>query len=382
MTTIICHNDGDGYCAGAIALQVHPESDVIPIDYSDTFPMDTIEPNEIVYILDFNLDSVETLEELLKITTNVTLIDHHKSSIGKFDDIDTSKMNNLIINTNHAGCVLTWKYFYSDKKIPRAVLLIEDMDIWKWEFGIETENFIAGFDIEDKNPKTNPELWNILLDNRKSKRLIKDLSKAGVIVNKYNKNMSKTIVEDIGFDYEWEGYNCYVVNRSRVNSKLFDTVWGNYDVYIAYAYTGSTHRISLYSDTVDVSVLAKRHGGGGHKGASGFQSVNNPFITGDLQTRSADEMKDCLSEVLDSVKETSKRFAENYDLVNYVEYVMDLGAHIGLMYGMMWCLNEVDEVGDLKTMRSEIVKKFGDRFMTLNDGLDAKTVEDKRGDDE
>jgi nanoRNase/pAp phosphatase (c-di-AMP/oligoRNAs hydrolase) len=37
-------------------------------------------------------------------------------------------------------------------------------------------------------------------------------------------------------------------------------------------------RVSLYSDKVDVSALAKKFSGGGHKGASGFITDNLDFI--------------------------------------------------------------------------------------------------------
>jgi nanoRNase/pAp phosphatase (c-di-AMP/oligoRNAs hydrolase) len=40
---------------------------------------------------------------------------------------------------------------------------------------------------------------------------------------------------------------------------------------------GSQYTVSLYSETIDVSVIAKKHGGGGHKGAAGFVCPKLPF---------------------------------------------------------------------------------------------------------
>jgi nanoRNase/pAp phosphatase (c-di-AMP/oligoRNAs hydrolase) len=35
--------------------------------------------------------------------------------------------------------------------------------------------------------------------------------------------------------------------------------------------------VSLYSEKVDVSIIAKNHGGGGHAGAAGFICRDLPF---------------------------------------------------------------------------------------------------------
>ena len=46
-----------------------------------------------------------------------------------------------------------------------------------------------------------------------------------------------------------------------------------FDIMMCYAYSGHGHwNVSLYSDNdIDVSVIAKRNGGGGHRSACGFQ---------------------------------------------------------------------------------------------------------------
>lgn len=42
--------------------------------------METIKPNEQIYIVDFSISS-EEMRELLKITKDITWIDHHKTAI-------------------------------------------------------------------------------------------------------------------------------------------------------------------------------------------------------------------------------------------------------------------------------------------------------------
>ena len=45
-----------------------------------------------------------------------------------------------------------------------------------------------------------------------------------------------------------------------------------------FSFDGDKWTVSLYSTSVDVSEIAKKYGGGGHKGASGFHCKELPFM--------------------------------------------------------------------------------------------------------
>jgi nanoRNase/pAp phosphatase (c-di-AMP/oligoRNAs hydrolase) len=51
-----------------------------------------------------------------------------------------------------------------------------------------------------------------------------------------------------------------------------------YPVCIAYVHDGEKFTVSLYSTTVDVSKIAKKFGGGGHKNAAGMTLSNEQFM--------------------------------------------------------------------------------------------------------
>ena len=78
------HNDADGKCsafwvklsAGLTDLENNYKDEFIEMDYSKPFPMDKINKDEMVYIVDFSI-SPEEMRSLLKITKDVTWIDHH-----------------------------------------------------------------------------------------------------------------------------------------------------------------------------------------------------------------------------------------------------------------------------------------------------------------
>ena len=71
------------------------------------------------------------------------------------------------------------------------------------------------------------------------------------------------------------------LNKMLTNSQIFDSVWDNqkYDAMLTFGWRKGKWTVSLYSDKddIDVGIIAKGRGGGGHKGAAGFQVDVLPF---------------------------------------------------------------------------------------------------------
>lgn len=82
----------------------------------------------------------------------------------------------------------------------------------------------------------------------------------------------------LGFETEFEGVKFFAVNLGHCNSEYFKSLpEGEYDGFMPFSFNGDLFTVSMYSKTVDVSEIAKKYGGGGHKGASGFQCKELPF---------------------------------------------------------------------------------------------------------
>jgi nanoRNase/pAp phosphatase (c-di-AMP/oligoRNAs hydrolase) len=66
-------------------------------------------------------------------------------------------------------------------------------------------------------------------------------------------------------------------------SEYFEKYKPGYDIWISFRFSNGVWNISLYSNTVDVSEIAKQfcfegRRGGGHKKAAGFVAVYPPFL--------------------------------------------------------------------------------------------------------
>jgi len=276
------HNDMDGKCAGAIVYKFYKrdrdftketgqECEFIPINYKDEFPFDKIRPNETIIIVDFSLQKLGEFERLMKITDSIIWIDHHKTAIEKYDNLNLAGMRRDGI----AGCVLTWAFFYPGTITPPVVKLLGDYDIWAFVYGDDIKYLQSGIRLYDTKPES--QNWEKWLD--RSYYPEEEISK-GKIAIQYRDNYYAELIKSWAFWTEFEGYKAIACNAGSVSSQLFDTVTEDYDIMMPFVFDGKQWTISLYTKKpeIDVSEIAKKYGGGGHKGAAGFQCKELPFF--------------------------------------------------------------------------------------------------------
>ena len=280
MIRIFYHDDLDGRLSAYLALKfaaVEGEKWLqIPMNYDKPFPMETIRKNDRVYLLDYHI-SPEDMTTLKSIVPAVTWIDHHISSIEKFKDypghIDGLRRDGM------AACMLTYEYFLPEftglpeEAFPYYIRLVADRDVWAWRYGEDTVNFCSALDALDTSPD-NIELWRQARDNPEH------FLKMGKVVNQYKTMRNQEIIVRNAYLSEFEGLRAICCNCPRADSNLFDGIDPNsYEIMAVYSYTGEVWCVSLYTkrDDIDVSRIAMKYGGGGHKQAAGFTTKDFLF---------------------------------------------------------------------------------------------------------
>ena len=291
------HNDADGKCAGFwVALSAgltdlesnyEPEdSDFVEMSYEKRFPIEIVRPNEMVYIVDYHITPDE-MRELLKITKDVTWIDHHKTAIEKYADFEHDIRG--VRYDGIAGCMLTYCYLHHmtdrgagpikpfnlsmTKDAPMFTKLIADWDVWKFDYGYKTRNFITAFNVYDFKPFSDN--WDRFLRETNAEDTMID---EGRVMIKYRDAWASGYLERFGFETEFEGLKCFAVNLGNCNSEYFKSLPnGKYDAFMPFAFNGEMYTVSMYSTAVDVSGICKKYGGGGHMKAAGFQCKELPF---------------------------------------------------------------------------------------------------------
>ena len=287
------HNDLDGRCAGAIVYRqtrVMPDGcsldypEMIEVDYKDEIDISKILPNEEIVIVDFSFKP-EIMEKVLKITKEIIWIDHHKTA---FEYKYSQELKGLRDNA-FSGCELAWKYFYPTTSMRRVVELIGDRDKWAWKFGKDTAWLNLGLHLYPHKPQDG--IWEILLFGDGSEHNLKSIMAEGKTCEQFRNNFCKDYANSYGFEAEFEGHKCFALGLYMFGSEAFGERFGQYDICLSYEFLGDKWTVGLYSKTVDVSVIAKKYGGGGHKGASGFICKELPFKILTPPTIRSEEMK-------------------------------------------------------------------------------------------
>jgi len=307
------HDDLDGQAAGfcvytwAGISEPYGSCDVMhPINYGQPFPFDIIEPDEQVWIVDYSIKPDE-MRRLLRITPRVTWIDHHKDAIDQYDDFEEEIAGVRI--DGEAGCVLAWKYLHwwsargqapfdlaRDRSdiyaVPRMIELVGDRDVWVWKHGDETKHFFLGSQIHDTSPCS--EFWHRCMDHEvedlplpntgnraariRGEAFWEKLLEDGATIEKFIDKDDEKLNNLLGFECEFEGHNCWCVNRPLISSDRCGDRINRYDAIIGFSYDEKQWKVELRSSKVDVSEVARKHGGNGHVPAAGFRCDSLPFI--------------------------------------------------------------------------------------------------------
>ena len=262
---IFHHNDADGRCAAAIALREYPDASCVELDYKDRVPVELIDGGCI--IVDFSFKPPD-MEEAFKRGT-VIWIDHHASAKA-YAYLATVGGLRDFRDKGFSGCELAWKYFNPGESIPYFVTLLGDYDSWRLKEK-DSLAFYEGLKLEDQNPVSG--IWASLFDDPGHLELRAIISQGKAAI-RYRDRYCAEMRKAFGYETEFDGYRAYALNVQRFGSLAFDS---DHPLYIAYVHDGTKYTVSLYSTTIDVSVIATKYGGGGHRGAAGFVCKELPW---------------------------------------------------------------------------------------------------------
>ena len=270
--------DLDGQCSGAIVKKKYPYCKMIGVDYGQSLSWwETIKSDEIVFMVDFSLQPFSLMEKLNKMC-RLVWIDHHKSAIDEAYKKGFIASGGQSLETDKAACELTWEYLYPHKQMPISVHLLGRYDVWD----LSAKNvlpFQYGMRLNKDTSPNNIELWKkYLTTNSYVNKTIED----GNIIIKYETSRNAKFCKKYVFETEFQGLKAVCANQGMSNSSLFDSVYDPkiHSLMITFCRLPvAKWTVSLYStkDNVDCGEIAKSFGGGGHKGAAGFQCEQLPF---------------------------------------------------------------------------------------------------------
>ena len=283
---VIYHaNCWDGFCAAWVARKALGEIEAYPGLYG-TSPPDVTGRD--VYLLDFSYKR-QQMRDILGSARFVTVLDHHKTAEAELDGIIDEFIQrpdliatNLVANPNghelprvhfdmtKSGGRLAWEHFaylggWQGMKSPWLVDYTEDRDLWRHALP-STHEINAAL----RSYPLDFELWDEFNDSMGQREMFK---REGAAIRRAERAIVDTHVKnarmrDVG------GTIVPVVNATVLFSEISGELAKGQPFAACYfdRQDGKRQWSLRSTDTgMDVSAIAKAHGGGGHAHAAGFE---------------------------------------------------------------------------------------------------------------
>lgn len=267
-TTVIYHaNCTDGLAAAAVFYKYAGDS----AEYfaakhgSSTYPSVR---GSAVYLLDFCYP-LAIMEAICEEAASVTLIDHHKSALELVEHLSSRypNFNAQPSNNDHSGAVLTWQHLYGSLPVPAILTHVQDRDLWQFKYE-HTEEIVRGL------YAANPTLKQLAGWLGEGWPAIQPLLATGKALLKEHRMTAKRLAAS-AHPVEIAGHVVLAVNApahfaSDVGALLYEETPATF--VAVYHINRDLLIFSLRSSPtgIDVSEIAKKYGGGGHKHAAGF----------------------------------------------------------------------------------------------------------------
>lgn len=277
------HPCADGNASAYVANKYATENNLqykfcgIKTDSSETFTSELTDliKDQVVLFIDYapTKGQYEIAKQIVK---EMYILDHHVTNEKEYKD-----KPNTIFDMNLSGVGLAWNFFFPEKPLPVYLKMIQERDLWKFETS-NTKEFTNGlyYCAGEKLSSYCDVMKKIELDESYMNTII-DL---GILIEQHKQSKISNIVDNTKKVYNYNGFKCAIVNcdydiASDLGSALMNT--NNYDFAVLWRYdhTKEIYILSLRSSDkskFDVSELAKKMGGGGHRNASGCTMTTHP----------------------------------------------------------------------------------------------------------
>jgi len=251
----------DGFCAAWLMHKFgfDDDADYHPAQYDEP-PPDVA--GRVVYVLDFSYPR-PVLERMKEESLGMVVLDHHKTA-----QADLADLSYCIFDMTRSGAELTWARlsWINQGHMPDRPWLVDytaDRDLWRWALPDSKEVNAAL-----RSYPLDFAVWDHLDEDRTPESMKQD----GTAILRAEEVTIQTHLARAR-EVEFDGYRVLSVNATSLFSEIAGRLAEDRPFGVVWFERGSVRQYSLRSREggIDVSEIAKAHGGGGHFHAAGFE---------------------------------------------------------------------------------------------------------------
>lgn len=293
----------DGFASAWVVWKKWGDTvDFRPTNYGQDVPDKGIDGKNIL-IADFSFKP-DVLRAMGERAASIVVLDHHKTAKedlkgfnevvgGSFDNVGrlfakmTGPGTNILIefNMKESGASLTWNFCFPDEGMPRLLKYIKDRDLWtmkleytrpvslllrSYPYDFHIWNSIAGEvqAIDAYTEATQPILAEALAIERFYNRKVEEIAKTAIL-------------ESVGgHDGVAVAFAPYAFESDVAHELLQRHEGAPFAAVIILAHGGQSFSLRSEDRRVDVSEVARKFGGGGHRNAAGFRVTAGTTMCG------------------------------------------------------------------------------------------------------
>lgn len=251
----------DGFGAAWAAWKHFGDSDTLYLPVYWGKPLPSIPNPTEIFILDFSYPKPLLLQ--LAAQCPVTVLDHHKSAEEDLRDL-VGRINPVVVfDMERSGAKMTWEHLHRGQPCPKLIEHISDRDLWRFELpgSKEVHAALVSYPMDFR-------VWDTLD--------VEQLKQEGVTCARLTESMVRAICHT-SWQQELAGYQVPVVNTTIAWAEvgqMLQELWPSAPFVASFT---MHHNLTIWSlrsvGAFDVSAVARKFGGGGHRNAAGFQQV-------------------------------------------------------------------------------------------------------------
>lgn len=231
------------------------------IQYGEA-PPNVIDQDVIIVDFSFPRDILRIMNQQAR---SLIVIDHHKTAQNELAELDY-----CIFDIDKAGCILTWEHYF-DTAPPELFYYLQDRDLWKWELP-ESKEVSAAL----RSYKPFFDVWDEFMTSAG----LQKLKAEGKAILRYQQQQIDAVLSRPVETIIIGGHKVPCINSTHLISEIGNELAQGQPFAALYFDTIDGKRVFSLRSTdegMDVSEVAARYGGGGHRNAAGF-TIERPGI--------------------------------------------------------------------------------------------------------